>query len=42
MLGLPLSTTVTGIAFVALLILWKQASRSDKSSNAGETASERA
>ncbi|WP_426420226.1 hypothetical protein [Bradyrhizobium genosp. A] len=39
MLGLPLSTTLTGIAFIALLMVWKEASRSD---NVGETVSERA
>lgn len=41
MLGLPLSTTVTGIVFVALLIVWKQASQPDKS-QVGETVSEQA
>jgi hypothetical protein len=29
MLGLPLSTAVTGILFVALLIVWKQSARSE-------------
>ncbi|QPF88874.1 hypothetical protein [Bradyrhizobium commune] len=42
MLGLPLSTTATGIAFVAVLMVLKDGSRSDTSSSAGETVSERA
>jgi len=29
MLGLPLSTAVTGILFVLLLVLWKQSARSE-------------
>jgi uncharacterized membrane-anchored protein len=30
MLGLPLSTAVTGILFVALLVVWKQSARSEE------------
>jgi hypothetical protein len=29
MLGLPLSTFVTGMLFVALLVIWKEQRRSD-------------
>jgi hypothetical protein len=29
MLGLPLSTLVTGTLFVALLVIWKEQRRSD-------------
>jgi uncharacterized membrane-anchored protein len=30
MLGLPLSTAVTGILFVALLLIWRQGGRSQR------------
>jgi hypothetical protein len=42
MLGLALSTAVTGIAFVALLLIWKQARGLDGSAQARERLSERA
>jgi uncharacterized membrane-anchored protein len=30
MLGLPLSTAITGIAFIAVLVVWKSAARPDQ------------
>jgi uncharacterized membrane-anchored protein len=35
MLGLPLSTFVTGVLFVALLVIWKQQRRSDPVAQVG-------
>lgn len=39
-LGLPLSTTVTGVVLVALLLVWKQTSRLDASTKAAPATSQ--
>jgi uncharacterized membrane-anchored protein len=41
MLGLPMSTALTGIVFIVLLVVWKEASRTDQSLDVGEALDER-